>query len=266
MAPRRASLLIGLALLVACGGTGGSAVPESVRTAQMHWPESSRTPGIVVLVPGGGWYSADPGGLVPLAEDLAAAGFVAATTTYRAAVDDVRFPVPVEDVLCAAGSAVEQARAAGRTGPLVLVGHSAGGHLAALAALRPDLRSDECPHPPVEPDGIVGLAGAYDVRGIDRIAVNLFGLPAQDDPELWREGDVLAWVDERRSLPFLLVHGEADDVVPVAMSRDAAAALRAAGHPVQVETLPGVDHLRVFQADVVGPVLLDWLETALPAS
>jgi acetyl esterase/lipase len=266
MAPRRAFLMIGLALLAACGGPAASTVPESVRTAQMHWPESSRTPGIVVLVPGGGWYSADPSGLVPLAADLAAAGFVAATTTYRAAADDVRFPVPVEDVLCAAASAVEQARASGRTGPLVLVGHSAGGHLAALAALRPDLRGDECPHPAVEPDGVVGLAGAYDVRGIDRIAVNLFGLPAQDDPELWGEGDVLGWVDERPSVPFLLVHGDADDVVPVAMAQDVAGILRDAGHPVTLEVLPGVDHLRVFRADVVGPVLLDWLETALPAS
>jgi acetyl esterase/lipase len=263
MAPRRASLLIGLALLTACGGAVESPMPETVRTAQVHWPESSRTSAIVVLVPGGGWYSADPGGLVPLAEELAAAGFVAATTTYRAAVDGERFPVPVEDVLCAAASAVEQARESGRTAPLVLVGHSAGAHLAALAALRPDLAAKECPHPAVEPDAVVGLAGAYDVRGIERLAVNLFGVPEQDDRELWHEGDVLAWVDERRSLPVLLVHGDADDVVPVAMSRELAAALSAADHPVQLEVLPGVDHNRVYQVDVVAPVLVAWLGRAL---
>lgn len=42
--------------------------------------------------------------------------------------------------------------------------------------------------------------------------------------------------------PVVLVHGEADDVVPVTRSRDAEAALRAAGVPVDATYVPGLAH------------------------
>jgi phospholipase/carboxylesterase len=42
--------------------------------------------------------------------------------------------------------------------------------------------------------------------------------------------------------PVLLVHGEADDVVPVHRSRDAEAALRAAGVPVEAVYVPRLGH------------------------
>ena len=42
--------------------------------------------------------------------------------------------------------------------------------------------------------------------------------------------------------PVLLVHGEADDVVPAFRSRDAETALRAAGVPVEAVYVPGLGH------------------------
>lgn len=42
--------------------------------------------------------------------------------------------------------------------------------------------------------------------------------------------------------PVLLVHGEQDNVVPVARSRDAEGVLRAAGVPVRAEYLPQLEH------------------------
>jgi phospholipase/carboxylesterase len=42
--------------------------------------------------------------------------------------------------------------------------------------------------------------------------------------------------------PVLLVHGEADDVVPVQRSRDAEAALRAANLPVEAVYVPRLGH------------------------
>ena len=42
--------------------------------------------------------------------------------------------------------------------------------------------------------------------------------------------------------PVLLVHGESDGVVPVAASRLAESALRAAGIPVEALYIPGLDH------------------------
>jgi phospholipase/carboxylesterase len=40
----------------------------------------------------------------------------------------------------------------------------------------------------------------------------------------------------------LLVHGENDDAVPVFRSRDAEAALKAAGVPVDAHYIPGLGH------------------------
>jgi phospholipase/carboxylesterase len=42
--------------------------------------------------------------------------------------------------------------------------------------------------------------------------------------------------------PVLLVHGEADDVVPAQRSRDAEQALRAANVPVEAVYVPGLGH------------------------
>ncbi|MEO8714026.1 MAG: prolyl oligopeptidase family serine peptidase, partial [Acetobacteraceae bacterium] len=42
--------------------------------------------------------------------------------------------------------------------------------------------------------------------------------------------------------PVLLMHGEADDVVPVARSRDADRALLRAGVPVEAHYTPGLGH------------------------
>ena len=84
---------------------------------------------IVLLVPGGGWQTADRTGLAPLASSLADAGFVAVNATYRAGVDGATFPEPVQDVLCAAGFAVGQARTAGlEPGPVVVLGDDVHGH------------------------------------------------------------------------------------------------------------------------------------------
>jgi phospholipase/carboxylesterase len=46
----------------------------------------------------------------------------------------------------------------------------------------------------------------------------------------------------RNAAPVLLVHGEVDEVVPVSRSRDAEAALRAAGVPVDAHYIPRLGH------------------------
>jgi dipeptidyl aminopeptidase/acylaminoacyl peptidase len=43
--------------------------------------------------------------------------------------------------------------------------------------------------------------------------------------------------------PFLLVHGEADGLVPFAQSEQLAAALRGAGSEAELIAVPGADHV-----------------------
>jgi acetyl esterase/lipase len=247
-----------VASVVACG----SPQADSLRPATLYLPSARGPATVVVLVPGGGWRTADPAGLVSLAQDLARSGFVAATISYRAAAVGAHFPVPVADVLCGAASAVAQAAAGGRSGgSVVLLGHSAGGQLAVLAALRPDAFRSNCPDPPVTPAGVVALAGAFQLDGI---AQDLFGATKSERPDQWRDGDVFAWVHERPQLPVLLVHGTDDQLVPVAWTAGLAGDLHAAGHPVRTELVTGATHDTVYHSDVVLPVVKEWLATTFP--
>lgn len=79
-----------------------------------------------VFVHGGGWR-----GGTPAAGDLLAPWFAGRGLAFRAI--DYRKPpaVPLADSVA---DVVAAARAAGRMGPLTLIGHSAGAHLAAAAA------------------------------------------------------------------------------------------------------------------------------------
>jgi acetyl esterase/lipase len=237
------------------------------RAADVYLPRAAaRAAPVVVLVPGGGWRTADRTGLAPLARALAAGGTVAVNVTYRAAEDGGRFPQMAGDVVCAVDFAAERARRSGITpGPVVVTGHSAGAHLAALAALAPERFRAGCPYPPARATGLVGLAGVYDVSGVPGVAEPLFGVPLAEDPALWREGNPLTWAvgsagNPPTDLRVLLVHGTGDTVVPPTTTTGLAAALERAGVPVTVRMPAGLDHGEVYTADVAAAPILSWLK------
>ncbi|CQD17078.1 phospholipase/carboxylesterase [Mycobacterium europaeum] len=110
---------------------------------------------------------------------------------------------------------------AGEGNAIVLVGWSMGGVAAAAVTLGGDARLAHT----------VCLAGAFMVP----------------DPIFGRR--VTEGLAARRiGTPFTLLHGPADDVVPVAASRDFAAGLRRVGWPVELVELPA-DHGSIAGAD-----------------
>lgn len=224
-------------------------------------PTAARTP-VVVLIPGGAWLTADRRGLAPLAETLSGAGMFVVNATYRAATAGVRFPVPVSDIVCAVDFAADRARRAGFSpGPVIVLGHSSGAHLASLAALAGAHFRKGCPYPPVRVDGFVGLAGPYNVLLLQDVAYPLFGTRAADAPDTWREGNPTTWVGERPDLAVMLAHGTADDLSPT-FTRTFAEALEAAGHKVDLRLMSGVDHQDIYQPKVIAGPLIAWI-TAL---
>ena len=126
--------------------------------------------------PGGGWATADRSGLAPLAEKLRGYGNVVVSITYSTTDEGAAFPTPVQDVLCAAAFARRQATDVGAIGgPLVVVGHSAGGHLAAVAALSASRFAVPCADPPTSIEGLVGMAGVYDTTDFTDMMTAFFG-------------------------------------------------------------------------------------------
>lgn len=267
--------VVAVAALAGCttaGGPGegaaGTAGPEEYRpglAATTDLPDGDAD-AVVVLVPGGSWSTAHPGGLEPLADALVDAGLAVVTVTYGTASTGSRWPEPADDVACAVAYAAAQVPGV----PVVPVGHSAGAHLAVLTALAPDATAPDdataqatCAHEPHAADGVVGLAGPYDVARTGGMARNLFGTDAAEAPEAWEAGNPHTWADERPGLPLLLVHGEDDDVVPTSFTTDLADDLVAGGHDVEVALLPGVDHAEVVTPEVVAGLVGRWVREAL---
>jgi len=261
-----------VALSVACGSdTTTAPMPHLADSrdylpglaADVYLPTGGRSTVVVVLVPGGAWQSADRTGLAPLAEYLAGSGMVAVNTTHRAVADGGQFPGPVQEVACSVDFAVRQAEDAGlAVTSVVILGHSSGAHLAALAALGGDHFRGRCPHPRASIDTFVGLAGSYNVDLLPDLAEPFFGAARQDDPALWREGNPLSWArktNTRRSLEALLLHGSADTDLPQTFTTDFATALRTGGHDVTVDVVPGATHHTLYSPETIGTRLVSWL-------
>jgi acetyl esterase/lipase len=235
-------------------------------TEDVYLPRDKGRVPLVVLVPGGSWTTSDPAGLTGLAAALADAGVAAAPTRVRAAADGVVYPAPVEDVLCAVAAAAERIRSRGFVAdPVAVLGHSSGAHLAALAVLAVDDYSPSCDFPAVTPDALIGLSGPYDISQLPEIASALLGTDPADDPATWASANPVARADLRPEVPVLLLHGDADDVVPVAFTSQFAQALDDAGHPTTVQVVPGADHQSIYRAEVAGERVAQWLLTLAPA-
>jgi acetyl esterase/lipase len=151
--------------------------------------------------------------------------------------------VAVRDAL---GAAVEVA--AGR--PVAVIGHSAGGHLALWAAHE---------HPVAT---VVSLAGVCDLEegataGIGNGGVLEF-LGAAPESDLYAAASPIA------RLPLgsraLLIHGDADEDVPIRQSRLFDHAARAAGDDCELHELPGGGHFEVVDpAGRAWPILRERL-------
>ena len=170
-------------------------------------------------------------------ERLTDAGFVVAAPDYRLS-GEALFPAQLEDALEALrwlqANAGDLGVAPRRT---YLWGASAGGNLAALAALVADA-------PPVA--GVVCWYPVTDLPALDRDATDsyeahLLGGPIGQHLDLARAASPVTHV-HGGAPPFLLQHGEADTWVPHEQSVHLADALRAAGKSVELETVPGADH------------------------
>lgn len=215
---------------------------------------------VVLLLPGGAWRTADRTGLGPLAARLARAGLPAVNATYRAADDGVRFPTPVRDIACAAAFAAHE----NRGGPVVLLGHSSGAHLAAVTALSAARPGPDCRYPPARVAGLVGLAGPYDVRAFADVAEPLFGAPPDRAPALWRQADPLVLAGRApATLRVLLLHGGRDTLVAPEQSRLLAQRLTTAGVDVDLQVLPDADHDTIYRPQVSGRRVAAWVG-ALP--
>ena len=181
------------------------------------------TRGLVAVIHGGFWkaqYGAEYA--EPLAVDLVARGWTTATLEYRRVGNGGGYPETLDDVHAALGVLAPFA-----AGPLVALGHSAGGHLATWAAARG--RFDRWSGGP-DLTHVVSQAGVLDLRSAVRehlgtdAALAFLGDP---DEAAYDRADPLAQVP--LDVPVWAVHARDDDTVPFAQAETYVAAAERAG-------------------------------------
>lgn len=234
--------------------------------------DSSRLPALV-YIHGGGWVAGTRRQSPFLMFELAASGYVVFSIDYRLAP---KHPLPAAIVDCKAAIAWVKAHAAAYgAGPEVLVmGGSAGAHLAAMVAYSPMVQAFQPGFETADTSvrGAVLLYGLYDIVGkVSRhpgsmlaryFEDGVFSARYAESPERFAEAQPLTHCSAS-SPPTLLLHGQRDSLVPIEDSRKLYRALRAAGVRAHLCELSIAQHayelapLPLFQRTT--PIVLSFL-------
>lgn len=269
--------------------------PEPSQVGDLYLPEGDGPFPVVLLIHGGYWTALfDRFQVVPLAEALVANGYAVWNIEYRRIGEDgAGFPGTFLDIATATDRIAELDPKVDPSRVLV-VGHSAGGHLAGWVAHRAVLPADAPgANPKVVPLGAVSLAGVLDLAAGDANraghdltdpnvpppsgvvaepradmipvvskllsegAINaLLGGHADEVPERYAVTSPTA-LDNGR-VPLLVVHGSADDVVPPSYGSVYVTGATAKGIDAKYVEVPGANHF-----DVINPAHKTW-DTVLP--
>jgi acetyl esterase/lipase len=253
---------------------------------------ASRPLPVIVFVHGGGWSAGTRTTGPDLRRFFARDGFAMASIDYRLTPDGV-FPRSVEDVKTAVRYLRRHAATyeldADRIG---LWGVSAGGHLAAIAAMTPRGTFDgtEWPEQSSAVRCVLDAYGPTWFTTMDEEAAaeaatlhpvvhalpagrsrrlqhdppsspesRLLGAAIQSVPDRVREASPITYVSAAAP-PFLIMHGMADDMVPIRQSTRLYDALAAAGAEVELRLIDGLPHMffdRTDVDDVAGPFRME---------
>ncbi|GAA3195053.1 MULTISPECIES: alpha/beta hydrolase [Streptomyces] len=211
------------------------------------WPADEPGAPLVILLHGGYWRY-DRMHLTPFAAWLSRQGFDVLLPGFRRSGGAGGYPETFDDVARIVDTLPE-----GR--PHVLAGHCSGGHLALWCAARALLPSGSRWHTRTLPTGVLALAPITDLTATRRddlsngAALQLLGgaelfdqrLPEVDPLTLLRDAGTTG-------VPTVLLHGAADEEVPLTQFSDYAAVHR----DLRTVVLPGTGHYTLIEPEAPG--------------
>ncbi|MDI1477794.1 alpha/beta hydrolase [Polyangium sp. y55x31] len=219
---------------------------------------------VAVILHGGCWTTLFGYDLMSdMSEDLTSAGIATWNIEFRRITyggTDDGHPETFRDV----GMAIDALRTLAPVHDLdldhvVTVGHSAGGHLAIWAAARPNLPTSSSIRgaDPLPLSAAVSLAGVLDladpvaVGACGTLAGQLLGGTPAEVPERYAETNPSELVPI--GVPQSLIHGTADDVIPLSGSVNYRHHAHDAGDQVSLKKVHNADHF-----DVITPTSSKW--------
>jgi arylformamidase len=245
-------------------------VEDKLRTLDIYAPNGARDAAVFVFVHGGGWSKRDKDEVGSQPKLFNSGGMIVVSINYRLA-PEVRHPDNAKDVAAAIAWIYKNiSKSGGDPNRIVLMGHSAGSHLAALVTTdgrylaAHGLRRNQL-------RGVISLDGsAFDIpdrikNGSPQVAENCrraFG----ESAEAQADGSPINHIQGRDPLPpFLLVYLKEGSLNQVQAKRFSELVERSGGKAKLVHIDDGKSHQALCDdlgtdSDHAGPVLIDFLK------
>ncbi len=217
----------------------------------LYLPEQAegRLP-LIVWIHGGAWLGGSKEGCP--AVPFVSKGYAAASINYRLSQHAV-FPAQIED--CKAAIRWLRANAAKYrldADHIGVWGASAGGHLVAMLGTTGAVKELEATGGNLDqssrvqcvvdwfgPSDLLTMPGSHDNPGLPES--RLIGGPVQENKEKARKASPVTYVS-KDSAPFLIMHGDQDNLVPLSQSEELAAVLKKIGMEVTLQVIQGNGH------------------------
>ncbi len=233
-------------------------VDGEVRSVRIYQPEGQGPFPIVLSVHGGAWSGGDHTNNVVTSQPLAASGVIVAVIGLRTA-PEFPYPAQVQDTHYAVRWLKSHAAEFnGDPDAIGGIGYSSGGHTLPLAAMRPN----DPRYGALSLEGSGGVDAKLDwmivcwpvidsharyvvaqQNGSERLVESSQGYFLGE--EAMHEGNPQELLDRGERvelLPTLVIHGTADENVPIAHAEKFVASYKAAGADVQFERFEGQPH------------------------
>jgi acetyl esterase/lipase len=248
-------------------------LPDQV--ADVRLPSGDATRPLVVVIHGGFWMAEfDRAHAGPQSVGLAEAGYVVATVDYRRVGQRGGGWPGTFDDLAALTDAMPSLVADALPGRVdttrtVLVGHSAGGQLAAWAAARHRLPQESPWHRDTSLDvGVVSLAGVLDLELSEQLGLGGHAASQLLGGSPRRRTDRYSLANPAALLPtggrLVAVHGTRDEIVPVEMSRGYVDRALSAGDHAELMEIDGCGHFELIDPrSAAWPTVLAAVATAI---
>jgi len=232
---------------------------------------------LVVFIHGGGWLAndkyADMGYMKKTVAAIVSSGFALASIDYRFSTQAV-FPAQIQDCNRAISFLYDHAdQYKLDTSRFALMGFSAGGHLASLVGLSKNNGIDQFFMPGTSksfrfkavvdfygPSDLLLFPGNNDEKSPESL---LIGATPLARPDLARAASPVTYVDQHDP-PFLIIHGEKDDMVSTKQSQLLSSWLNVVGVQHELIIVKDAPHYGVmFDADEIRNKVMDFLKKHL---
>ena len=181
-------------------------------------PKNANKLPALIMIHGGGWRSGNKSMEVPLAQLIAARGFVTVAVEYQLSLE-APYPAAVHNIKAAIRWIKSNANRYGiDTNKIAISGTSAGGQLAALIGTTNNIRMLEGTlgsvgttstiHAIIDIDGVINFLAPSSLnlpRKSDSADIAWLGGNYLQQPEIWKEASAANWANEK-TVPMLFIN------------------------------------------------------------